>query len=86
MTALSCRFHGQMTVEDDPKVACMVCWIRGGFELQWPPAVVPGRGVVPEDQNFCFVSVELEVVLSHPVSYVGHSVGEVGFGVGGVLG
>ena len=39
--------------------------------MSWPPAVVgPGEGVVPEDQYFCFVRVELEVVVSHPVGYV----------------
>ena len=54
--------------------------------MSWPPAVVPGGGVVPEDQYFCFVGVEFEVVVSHQVGYVSHGVGEVDFGVGGVLG
>ena len=63
----------------------MVCWSGGRSKLSWPPTVVPGGGVVSEDQYFCFVGVELEVVVSHPVGYVSHGIGEVGFGIGGVL-
>ena len=66
----------------------MVGQCGGRSKLSLPPAVVAGGGggVIPEDQYFCFVRVELEVVVSHPVGYVSHGVGEVGLGIAGVLG
>ena len=70
-------FHGEFAVEYDAEDTGVVGRGGWGSKFERPPAVIPMRGVVADDQHFRLVSVEFQAVVSHSVGDTRHASAEL---------